>query len=87
MNKESELSHNVYSDDTENTFKKLPNYLILIQRTDIDGNPQAELIQSSNLTKAIRIAAKEKTICTIYESITGKGNFATYLCDVSKGIL
>lgn len=82
----NEMSHNVYSEDSDNTFKKLPNYLIQIQRQDLNGNPYCELIQASNLTKAIKIAAMEKTVCTIYESITGKGNFATYLCDISKGV-
>lgn len=74
----TELSHNVYNDDSQKFSAKCCNYLIFNGKLVTPCN---------NLTTAINIAKEEKCICTIFESISSKGRFWQYMCDISKGAL
>lgn len=81
------MSHNVYTEDNENLLRKLPNYLIKIDKhSNTLGGVTEEIIPCDNLTTAIRIAREEKLICTLYETITSKGRSAEYMIDLSYGV-
>lgn len=71
------LSHNIYSEDNQSTLNKCSNYLLLI------GN---RAIIVNNITSAIEEASKHKIVVSIFESLSTKGKFYNYLCDVSKGV-
>lgn len=74
------MSHNIYSEENENTLIKLPMYLI-VNENDKTITP------CQNITTAIRIASNEGSICSLFEKAGSVGKYYTHLCDVSKGVI
>lgn len=71
------MSHNVYIDDSKEISTKCCNYLIFNGKLATPAN---------NLTTAINIAQNEKRLCTVFESISSKGRFWKYFCDISYNV-
>lgn len=72
----------MYSTDVSEKYEdnkiKCCNYLIF------DNN---EITPCNNLTTCINIAKNTKSLCTIFESISTKGHYWQYMCDISHEVL
>lgn len=71
------MSHNVYTEDSQIFLAKCCNYLIWQGK---------EVTPCNNLTTAINIAKETKSIATIFESVSSKGRYWKYMCDISHGV-
>lgn len=80
--KNTDLSHNICSEDNEITSTCFCKYLILTE-----NEYRTEIIPCTCLTSAIEIAKSEKSLCRIFERRGSMGKQWTYLCDVSRGVI